>query len=67
MKTSVIVTLIGSIIRLLTPNLIEEYALLTIDFVEEKIMDTEMKIDNMVILPITKLIRKLLEKPDKVA
>jgi len=67
MKTSVIVTLIGSIIRLLTPNLIEEYALLTIDFVEEKIMDTEMKIDNMVILPITRLIRKLLEKPDKVA
>jgi len=57
--------LIDMIIRTLTPKFLDEFLFKTIDFVEDKVLGSNTKIDDAMILPITNVLRDILEPIEK--
>ena len=55
--------LIHLAIRILTPELVEDFIFKINDFIEEKVLNTETLIDNALVIPILELIRDIYKVP----
>ena len=66
LKSEVISFLISSLSKLITPTLIFESISAGLDFLEEKVIDSDPTIDDKLVLPVIKAIRELMnmEEPE---
>ena len=64
MKEQLLLMLINALIGMLTPELLRELADKVIDFAEEKVEDSETKIDDWLVLPVVKMVRDTFNIPD---
>lgn len=64
MHVQLITTLISLILKQFGDDLIRDFADMVLDFVEERVLGTASKIDDMTVLPICKLIRAHYEIED---
>jgi len=64
MKEQLINMLIGLVVQMLTPELLKQFADMVLDFIEEKVANSENTIDDKTILPICNMIRSSFDIPD---
>jgi hypothetical protein len=64
MKAKLITTLIGLILKMLTPELLKSFADTVLDFVEDKVKGTESTVDDAIVLPMCDMIRAAFNIPD---
>lgn len=64
MKAKLISTLIGLLMQMLTPELLKSFVDMVLDFVEDKVAGTKSPVDDMLVLPICKMIRVSFDIPD---
>ncbi len=64
MKEKMLLMLVGIAIEKLDPEDVKKWADMAIDMVEEKIENTETKIDDKVILPLIGIIREAFDIED---
>ena len=64
MKTKLIEMLLGSLMTMLTPELLQKFADMALDFFEDLVKDSSNTIDDKIVLPICDSIRKAFNIPD---
>ncbi len=64
MKAKILSTLIGLVLRTMTPELLKEFADKILDWVEDAVERTENKIDDAAVLPLCNMIRASFDIPD---
>ena len=64
MKQKLLLMLISTILQMLTPQLLKEFADKVLDFCEEKVLGSKSKLDDRLILPICNNIRTTFDIPD---
>ena len=64
MKAKILSTLIGLVLRTLTPELLKEFADKVLDWVEDAVERSENKIDDLTVLPLCNMIRSSFDIPD---
>lgn len=57
MKNALLLTLIEMLLKSLKPEMLKTIADKILDFVEEKVADSETEIDDRIVLPIVQMIR----------
>ncbi len=64
MKAKIITTLIGLILRALTPEMLKSFADNLLDWVEDAVEESKNKIDDVTILPLCAMVRSTFDIPD---
>ena len=64
MKAKIVTTLIGLILKTLTPEMLKSFADMLLDWVEDAVENSENKIDDATILPLCNMIRATFDIPD---
>jgi hypothetical protein len=64
MKAKILSTLIGLVLRTLTPELLKEFADKVLDWVEDAVERSENKLDDATVLPLCNMIRSAFDIPD---
>ncbi len=64
MQSKMIGMLVQVLLSALTPELLKNFADMALDFVEDKVLGSKSKIDDMTVLPICKMIRMTFDIPD---
>lgn len=64
MKAKIVTTLIGLILKTLTPEMLKSFADMLLDWVEDAVENSENKIDDATILPLCAMIRSAFDIPD---
>lgn len=64
MRAKLFTTLIGMILKLLTPELLKQAMDTMLNFIEDKVLYTDNKVDDALVLPLCKLIRATFDIPD---
>ena len=64
MKAKIVTTLIGLILKTLTPEMLKSFADMLLDWVEAAVENSENKIDDATILPLCAMIRSAFDIPD---
>ena len=64
MKNRLLTTLVSMILSMLTPELLKQFTDMFLDFVEEYVLGTKSKVDDVVILPMIGMIRQAYDIPD---
>lgn len=64
MKAKIVTTLIGLILKTLTPEMLKSFADMLLDWVEDAVENSENKIDDAAILPLCAMIRSAFDIPD---
>jgi hypothetical protein len=57
MKAQILTALVEVLFRVLTPDLLEKFVDMILDFVENKVAGTASPVDDKIVLPLCKLIR----------
>lgn len=58
MKAQILTALVEVLFRVLTPDLLEKFADMVLDFAENKVAGTASPVDDKIVLPLCALIRK---------
>lgn len=64
MKAKLISILLGFVLDMLTPEQLKEFADNALDFVENKVAESDSPLDDTIVLPIIEMIRKAFDIPD---
>jgi len=64
MKAKIVSTLIGLILKTLTPDMLKSFADMLLDWVEDAVERSENKIDDATVLPLCNMIRSAFDIPD---
>ena len=64
MKTKLISMLIQLVVSVLTPDLLKQFADMTLDFVENFVIGSKSQVDDKLVLPICNQIRTAFNIPD---
>lgn len=64
MKAELISMLIGMVTKILTPELLKQFVDLVLDFVEDYVLGSKSRVDDMLVIPIIKSIRLAYDIPD---
>ena len=65
MKNKILLFVIEQILNLLSPNLLKDLVDKILDFIEEKVEDTETEIDDKLVLPLVAMAREAFNIPDE--
>lgn len=57
--------LINTIISMITPQMMKDFADMLCDFIEDKAVDSESKFDDATVLPLCKMVRIAFDIPDQ--
>lgn len=64
MEARILGLLVTMLAKVLTPELLRDMADTMLDFVEDKVAGTKSQVDDRLVLPVCKMIRKTFDIPD---
>ena len=64
MKVQLLSSLMGIVVRMLTPELLKNFMDMVLDFIEDQVEGSASKVDDAIVLPLCALIRATFDVPD---
>jgi hypothetical protein len=64
MKEKLLIQLINLVIGMINPELLRRLADTFLDFIEDEVVESENKIDDMIVLPLCKVVRDAFDIED---
>jgi hypothetical protein len=64
MKEKILIQLINLVIGMISPELLKRLADTFLDFIEDSVVESDNKIDDMIILPMCKMVRDAFDIED---